>query len=185
MSGSGISWAICKSAPRSRQITTPAPHRSSFLQAGCPSCRPTNSVKALKALETMMPLMTVNSDQRSYRPYDFLLAFHSEVTYSEVDVVINARYTYRSSQQRLWETDCNIAVNIWLPISVIHWTEHRCWLTLKTISSLMPGTRIVPPNSACERLTVTSECRSAPSRRIDQFFATWHMHSHSPIGCYF
>ena len=26
--GSGISWAICKSAPRSRQITTPAPHRS-------------------------------------------------------------------------------------------------------------------------------------------------------------
>ena len=28
MSGSGISWAICKSAPRSRQITTPAPHYS-------------------------------------------------------------------------------------------------------------------------------------------------------------
>ena len=49
VSGSGISWAICKSAPRSRQITTPAPHRSVFLQAGCPSCRPTNSVKALKA----------------------------------------------------------------------------------------------------------------------------------------
>jgi len=117
VSGSGISWAICKSAPRSRQITMPAPHHSvrihthihthpfngplsgttrvsqyqkgktnldftearysewqwhqqgrmqvctshqtdnnastsllSFLQAGCPSCRPTNSVKALKAL---------------------------------------------------------------------------------------------------------------------------------------
>ena len=27
MSGSGISWAICKSAPLSRQTTTPAPHR--------------------------------------------------------------------------------------------------------------------------------------------------------------
>ena len=49
MSGSGISWAICKSAPCSRQITTPAPHHSVFLQAGCPSCCPTNSVKALKA----------------------------------------------------------------------------------------------------------------------------------------
>jgi len=49
ISGSGISWAICKSAPRSKQITTPAPDYSSFLQAGCPSCRPTNSVKALKA----------------------------------------------------------------------------------------------------------------------------------------
>ena len=34
VSGSGISWATCKSAPRSRQIT----------------CRPTNSVKALKAM---------------------------------------------------------------------------------------------------------------------------------------
>ena len=49
VSGNGISWAICKSAPRSRQITTPAPHHSVFLQAGCPSCHPANSVKALKA----------------------------------------------------------------------------------------------------------------------------------------
>jgi len=28
VSGTGISWAICKSAPCSRQITMPAPHRS-------------------------------------------------------------------------------------------------------------------------------------------------------------
>ena len=50
VSGSGISWDICKSASRSRQITTRVPHHSSFLQAGCPSCCPTNSVKALKAI---------------------------------------------------------------------------------------------------------------------------------------
>jgi len=49
VSGSGISWAIWKSPSRSRQITMPVPHHSSFLQAGCPSCCPTNSVKALKA----------------------------------------------------------------------------------------------------------------------------------------
>ena len=30
VSGSGISWSICKSAPRSRQITIPAPHHSVF-----------------------------------------------------------------------------------------------------------------------------------------------------------
>ena len=30
MSGSGTSWAICKSAPRSRQITMPASHQSVF-----------------------------------------------------------------------------------------------------------------------------------------------------------
>ena len=46
-SGSGTSWAICKSASRSRQITMPASHPS-FLQTGCPSCHPTNSVKATK-----------------------------------------------------------------------------------------------------------------------------------------
>ena len=49
--GSGISWTICKSfAPHSRQITTSVPHHSVFLQVGCLSCRPTNSVKALKAI---------------------------------------------------------------------------------------------------------------------------------------
>jgi len=30
VSGSGISWAICKSAPRSKQTTMPAPHCSVF-----------------------------------------------------------------------------------------------------------------------------------------------------------
>ena len=48
VSGSGISWAICKSAPSSRQITMPAPNRC-FLQARCPSCRQPNNDKALKA----------------------------------------------------------------------------------------------------------------------------------------
>ena len=48
VSGSGISWVICKSAPCCRQITTPATHHLGFLQVGCSSCRPTNSVKALK-----------------------------------------------------------------------------------------------------------------------------------------
>ena len=39
-----ISWAICMSAPRSRQITTPAPHHSVFLQTGClPAAQPTAS----------------------------------------------------------------------------------------------------------------------------------------------
>ena len=40
VSGSGISWAICKSAPRSRQTTTPPPHHSVFLQAGMPFLPP-------------------------------------------------------------------------------------------------------------------------------------------------
>ena len=43
-SGSGISWAVCKSAPRSRQITTPAPHHSFFYRPDAlPAAQPTVS----------------------------------------------------------------------------------------------------------------------------------------------
>ena len=38
VSVNGISWAICKSSPRSRQITMPAPHHSGF-----PAIQPTAS----------------------------------------------------------------------------------------------------------------------------------------------
>ena len=44
VSGSGTSWAICKSAPRSRQITMPAPHRSGFYRPDAlPAAQPTAS----------------------------------------------------------------------------------------------------------------------------------------------
>ena len=44
MSSSGISWAICKTAPRSRQITTPAPHHSVFYRPDAlPAAQPTAS----------------------------------------------------------------------------------------------------------------------------------------------
>ena len=44
VSGSGISWAVCKSAPRSRQITTPAPHYSVFYRPDAlPAAQPTVS----------------------------------------------------------------------------------------------------------------------------------------------
>ena len=43
-SGSGISWAIRKSASRSRQITTPAPHHSVFYRPDAlPAAQPTVS----------------------------------------------------------------------------------------------------------------------------------------------
>jgi len=44
VSGSGISWAICKSAPCSRQTTTPAPHHSVFYRLDAlPATHPTVS----------------------------------------------------------------------------------------------------------------------------------------------
>ena len=52
VSGSGISRAICKSGTSLQTDNHASTSPLSFLQAGCPSCRPTNSVKALKAPET-------------------------------------------------------------------------------------------------------------------------------------
>jgi len=44
VSGSGISWAVCKSAPCSRQITMPAPHHSVFYRPDAlPAAQPTAS----------------------------------------------------------------------------------------------------------------------------------------------
>jgi len=44
VSSSGISWAICKSAPRSRQVTMPAPHHSFFYRPDAlPAAQPTAS----------------------------------------------------------------------------------------------------------------------------------------------
>ena len=44
VSGSGISWTICKSAPRSRQTTMPAPHHSVFYRPDAlPVAQPTAS----------------------------------------------------------------------------------------------------------------------------------------------
>ena len=51
MSGSGIRWAMCKSAPRTRQTTTPEPHHSFFYRPDAlPAAQAAQpSVKALKA----------------------------------------------------------------------------------------------------------------------------------------
>ena len=44
VSGSGIGWTTCKSAPRSRQITMPAPHHSVFYRPDAlPAAQPTVS----------------------------------------------------------------------------------------------------------------------------------------------
>ena len=61
MSGIGISWAICKSAPRSRQITTPAPHHSVFYRPDAlPAAQPTAS-KHWRQNHRQKRLLCINS----------------------------------------------------------------------------------------------------------------------------
>ena len=54
VSGSGISWAICKSAPRYRQTTTPAPHHSIFYRPDALSAAQPTASKALKVISLQL-----------------------------------------------------------------------------------------------------------------------------------
>ena len=51
--GGGDNWSY-KNVQSCSQIVTINKPTSSFVQAGCPSCRPTNSVKALKGNFSVM-----------------------------------------------------------------------------------------------------------------------------------
>jgi len=53
---------VCTSLQTDNHASTPP---LSFLQAGCPSCRPTNSVKALKALEPRTEMVQVERSLNS------------------------------------------------------------------------------------------------------------------------
>ena len=50
MSGSGISWAICKPTPRSREITTPAPHHLSVFRGRMPFLSPNSQCQSTEGI---------------------------------------------------------------------------------------------------------------------------------------
>ena len=73
MSGSGISWAICKSAPRTRQITTPAPHHSSFFTGRVPFLPPNQQRQSTEGTKKVSrswiyPVLDVGFPSHGHRP---------------------------------------------------------------------------------------------------------------------
>ena len=59
VSGSGNSWAICKIAPRSRQIATPVPHHSAFYRPDAlPAAQPTESKHWRHIIQKTQPRRT-------------------------------------------------------------------------------------------------------------------------------
>ena len=76
VSGSGISWAICKSAPRSRHITMPAPSLSFYRPDALPAAQPTTSkhwglitdnFKYWQISLTISILLTTQNEPSKYR----------------------------------------------------------------------------------------------------------------------
>ena len=62
VSGSGISWAICKSAPRSRQIITPAPHYSVFFTGRMPFLPPNQQRQSTEGNSNYMQLVELHQN---------------------------------------------------------------------------------------------------------------------------
>ena len=131
MSGSGISWAICKSAHSSRQITTPALHHSVFLQAGYPSCRPNNSVKALKAKSTKGTDLRCESTKIGrYHPHHncYLLLLLSPLADTRTQLLI-----FTSHKVNGW-VDLGTAVKVCQP--------HLCYLDRQGVLEWQNGSNI-------------------------------------------
>jgi len=64
VSGNGISWAICKSAPRSRQITTPAPHHSVFYRPDALPATQTTASKHWRQIALKAKAMKANQNTK-------------------------------------------------------------------------------------------------------------------------
>ena len=98
VSSSGINWAICKSAPYHRQVTTPASHHSVFLQARCLSCCPTN-----------MPWIVIDRGSRSWMIDDHDRCVWVNVTRSPADAMGGRPYCPQSYKYnhavRIWEVN--------------------------------------------------------------------------------
>jgi len=116
VSGSGICWATCKSAPYPIQ---PRQHPTTcFLQAGCLSCRPTNSVKALEAVWTKTSICNLPHFQIKSRNFSNKIQIESLKVKSNLSVV-------KSNRHRRFNHDLNrITIRICpsLPFSEI---EHN------------------------------------------------------------
>ena len=70
VSGSGISRATCKSAPRSRHITTPAPHHSVFYRLDAPpTTQPRVSKQSHAATHAYNTIRTLSLN--SYTPANY------------------------------------------------------------------------------------------------------------------
>ena len=72
MSGSGISWAICKSAPHSRQITMAAPHHLVFyrpdaLLAAQPTLKAMKEIDLYTALHKIMTIIIIIAGRSTER----------------------------------------------------------------------------------------------------------------------
>ena len=92
VNGSGISWAICKSAPRSRQITTPATHYSVFYRPD--------------ALPATQPTASKHWRQYAFRTHN-TIPNRTWLTGCHVNFILLQKVNVWSAWHKLWQVGCS------------------------------------------------------------------------------
>ena len=84
MSGSGFSWATCKSAPRSRQITTPTPHHSVFYRPDALAAAQPTASKHWRdwSLQCWINIYNIDNHSHSEQKLFIWIYLHSSYTHT-------------------------------------------------------------------------------------------------------
>ena len=121
MNGIGISWAICKSAPCSRQMTTPAPHHSVFYRPDALTATQSTAPKALRAaIVATLPWEVQKSHFLQYYSYILLIIY---VISDERNCNPLAHSTWKCHYTNLWN-----AKRFRLTEGLLH--SFNCWWLL-------------------------------------------------------
>jgi len=145
----------------SSQTTTPTSHYSVFLQSGCPSCRPTNSVKALKEIikTTTQKCLEMSSESVTLSQRHSQTVSHDCSTDSKTPVTVGCP----CSRNR--EQTCVGWLQVWM---VSRYAKTTCYYRFLLVS-VSPSSSISCASSSDPSTSLPSECR-----RRRSFFSTWH-----------
>ena len=94
---------VCISLQTDNHASTPP---FSFLQAGCPSCRPTNSVKALKARLLYMEAIYEDSHAPCQGMLVMMMTLRTPVQFSSQTSSMNTPMAYRCTEVELVQFTC-------------------------------------------------------------------------------
>jgi len=139
VSGSGIGWTICKSAPHSRQITTPTPHCSVFyMPDALPAAQPTAS-KHWRQQSTEGIVPSLHAIIKLYKKCTPLVSnyapnnrvhFHLKLLRCFKDIAVSVLGSFYSRMQYTWlrmTTHLCMIVRVYKPVR-----EYNTSLTSRT-----------------------------------------------------
>jgi len=157
VSGSGICWAICKSAPHADNHVNIPP--LSFLQAGCPSWRPTNSVKALKATVTCFNHYSIGMYSTVHLSVTLQSKFWSTASriWLFIDKCVAALPNFGAWKLQIWSLKvlefCALNV-LWTLLNFL-WTTSSVFWVLFVFALAVHS--LVSSSNCCDPLSHTSE----------------------------